>query len=700
MQDFDKEQAELLAQLEVIRAKKKALELEKPVEIRMRRLAGAYVFITNTYRADILEELHATPGRQWREYDKENAIPVGNLAAFLERVQKRPNVTIAYNKDVDTAIHDYLYAPAYTVSLESKGIHIKMNHQASSWPFQGVPGFSYNPEKKFFNIPLSEGWRFNEIISKGTIEGVVYTDDARDFILKQVENRLRLDAVALSEDAPEYTNIPGLHGVTLRPFQRVGVKFFNLNGGSGLLADEMGLGKTLQAIAFSLVNNFRSLVICPASLKVNWTREILKFTDEKPYILQGTIPSNYDIAFIIANKPKFVIINYDIIGRSIDIDTEYKDTEGHTHKKRETKFPWIEVLNICGFDVAYLDEAHYIKNIDSGRSSGCRKLKIPRVIGITGTPVLNRPGEYWPILYLAAPETFPSYERFVNQYTYDKKTARNVDELRSLLKPLMIRRKKSEVVKELPAINRMDDAHELTTKARMLVDRIMAGIMDKLPELGQNPADRPAAIQNILVQIMRLKQVCAIDKVPGTCDLATRILDSSQEGEPEKKVLLFSQFKPVAYAMKQMLGNEAIGFVRRTGNGFVTADAKLQQELIDEFQNNPAVKFLIVTEKTAKEGHNITKAQAVIFNDPFWTPAAHQQAEGRAYGRLSDLHPIDSYYRVATDSIDEWIQELLLAKLHMIDQVVEGVNADRAVNDSIVTELLQKMKEGMWTKGK
>ncbi len=318
---------------------------------------------------------------------------------------------------------------------------------------------------------------------------------------------------------------------------------------------------------------------------------------------------------------------------------------------------------------------------------------------LTGTPILNRPGELWPMLHVADSITFPSFETFKSQYTYDGKVVRNVDQLKELLKPLMIRRLKRDVIKELEPINRINSYFELSERSRKLYDKVLAGVFEILAEWNPNQAGYEKKTTHILAQIQRLKQVVAIDAVESTADLATQIYDSSPEEGAPNKVLIFSQFKATTYGIAKRLGHEALSFVSYNGSGmsgFVTGDHNWQQAQIDQFQKDPNIHFLCVTEKTAKEGHNITAAHAVIFNDLFWTPAGHQQAEARAYGRISDLHTIDSYYRIGVNSISEKIMAILAAKLSIIEQVVEGVEASRA-DTSIVHELLASLKEELWT---
>ena len=162
------------------------------------------------------------------------------------------------------------------------------------------------------------------------------------------------------------------------------------------------------------------------------------------------------------------------------------------------------------------------------------------------------------------------------------------------------------------------------------------------------------------------------------------------------KVLIFFQFKACAFAIAARLGDECLSFVTRGQKDFVTANNMEQDRLVQQFQNDPKIKFLVVTEKTAKEGHDITKAAYIIFNDLFWTPAAHDQAEGRAYMRQSDPHGITSYYLITdkrSGQIEEWIWGLLNLKTSIIGQVVDGLEATR--DTSIGMALIAKLKGGI-----
>lgn len=705
---IEDEEMELLLRLQRIKAEKaelirqqqetaKKIESEKEISIKVTALSGGIILIKNGYREDLIELLRNVPGRIYRG-EGENGIPVGEWNSFLRAIdQQLKNVKIEYLKDTKNQINNHLNAPVWLVELEKRHLKLTPGPDYNTRDIMNVPGYNWNPEKRHFTVPLSEAWRLFESLEK--VEGVLWTDEARDFTIKQVEMRGKLDAIALAKDWDYDVDLK--NGIQLRPFQKVGCAFIEATGGKALLAYQMGLGKTFISLAYAIKNKYRTVIICPASLKNNWSREIYRLSGESPEILFGSSPSNFDIVNMLTSKKQFTIINYDIAGRRIEYDDVTKDQEGYEHINHKVKFPWIDLINMSKPDLVICDESHYIKNTDSGRSQGVRQITAPRIIHMTGTPVLNRPGELWPMLTMLSPETFPAEETFIKQYTYDGKSAKNVNELKDALKPIMIRRKQSDVVDDMPPLNRITEYHELSGKARKLYDKVMNGVYESIAAYSSSgESGGESSITSILARIQRLKMVCAIDKVDRTAELATELYDSASDDEnlKHKKVLIFTQYKAVAFAIAQRLGNEALCFVSRGQNDFITADNNERDRLVQQFQTDESIHYLVVTEKTAKEGHNITQAGFVVFNDLFWTPAGHEQGEGRAYMRIGDPHGIDSYYTITDmngDSIEEWIWELLQRKMNVIEQTVEGVESSR--DTSIAMELINKMRNSMWT---
>jgi SNF2 family DNA or RNA helicase len=267
----------------------------------------------------------------------------------------------------------------------------------------------------------------------------------------------------------------------------------------------------------------------------------------------------------------------------------------------------------------------------------------------------------------------------------------------------MIRRTLKDVVKDLPPLNRVPRDVEISEKAYKLYQKVLQGIYEVLAEMSPTEAGQQKAVQNILVQIGRLKQICAIACVDDTADLARTLYEQSDESD-RRKVIIFSQYKAVAYAIWQRLADDGAScFVSRTNNEFITANADDRDRLVQEFQTDPSIKYLVVTEKTTKEGHNITAAGHVIFNDLFWTPAGHDQAIGRAYGRMADMHGVDAYFQKAQlpaedeESIADWIWGLLGFKQGVIDMTVENIHSERT-ESSIQMQIVEKLKELAWTK--
>lgn len=672
----------------------------RPLTFEVTSFDEQNVIIKGEYRVDALEVFKTTVGRLYRGMTQENSIPIGYWIGCRDRLLALPNVTITYRDDIEQRIEEALFAPLFRVALETTIITVKPHRRAATYGIRDIPGCDWNYSKNFYTMPKSEGWRLWEFLERTEqTDSAHFTEEARDFLIQQVSKRKLLDALGKQIDCDDF-KIDGFKG-ELKGYQKVSVKFGEYGDYRFIIADAMGLGKSPSAIATILHGGFKAVIVCPASLRTNWIRQIRKFTDAKPYLLTGTTPNAYDVVHLIKEKPQFVIINYDILSVAHTETTTVKDTEGHDHVKHVTLYPWIEVFKLAKYDIVVFDEAHYMKNVDSKRSQAGLELGhvFPHVIALTGTPVMNRPSELWPLLNLVDPSTYPAFQTFVRQYTVDGKKVRNVSELHTALKPVMIRRLHKDVYTQLPSLNRIEEYTTLEGKAKKLYDRVLGGVYEVVSTWNPHAQGATKEVTNILVQIQRLKQICAIAKVESTADLAVRIYDSSQPDERPNKVLIFSQFKPTAYKICQLLGDEAIGFVsynpKNKTDPFKTPDSTERMKLVDRFQNDPSIHYLVVTEKTATEGLDITAAMAVIFNDLFWTPSSHNQAEGRAWMRTSDPHGIDSYYNMCEDTIDEWIWELLAGKLAVINQTVDAINDTRA-DESIAMELIKRMKEGLW----
>lgn len=686
-------EAELLAAQREETERKAAEELDKPLVITIELKDTKVHAITARKREDVLNVFKSTKGRFFDWNTDANIIPVEYWAETLDRLSNLSNIELVYKNGTQQELENLLNSPAYEVntSPDDKYLLVIVN-RADSHIIARTPGAKLEPATKSHEarwlLPITEGWRLYETLKN--LERVLWSEHALSVVHKDMERRARLDEIALKTESPEIRAKVKFvdDNLVLRGFQEVGIEFIDAAGGRALDADQMGLGKTWQALGYARLHNLRACIVCPASLKANWSREIHRLTGEVPYIMTGSEPAKYDARKLLIEKPKFAIINYDILSRKTETFNEEKFKETGLKSEVQRHFVWAELINLSDFDLIIADEAHYAKNTDAARTQALMTLKAPRFLALTGTPIMNRPGELWPILSILYPDKFPDYNRFLAHYTYNGREARNVEELRALLKPIMIRRLKKDVVKELPPINRIYHWTELSGKARELCNKILKGIYETLAEWNPQAAGAQQKVTNLLVQIMRLKMVVASDKAQTVADLGVEIVDSLSENESlgAKKCIIFSQFKPIVRKIARALGHEAV---------WINGDLSQQErtKVIDQFKQDHVIKFLVATSAVASEGLNLQEAGAVIFTDLLWTPAAHEQCEGRAYGRLAALHSIDSYYVVAENSIDQMIQEILERKMRVINQVVEGIDAER--DGSMVMELLQKMKEEM-----
>jgi SNF2 family DNA or RNA helicase len=337
-------------------------------------------------------------------------------------------------------------------------------------------------------------------------------------------------------------------------------------------------------------------------------------------------------------------------------------------------------------DLIVTDESHKLKNVDSRRSQASRHLKAPRFLCLTGTPIVNRPGELWPLLALVAPELYPNYEQFLFRYSPDKKSVHNVHELRENVKPYVLRRNKKQVIKDLPPINRIMEWHDLTTEARQRYQLALDGVYQVLSTYNPSAAGEEWKITHILAQLIRLKQITTEDKLDAVAEHVTNIVDQSDPDERNNKVIVFSQFQGSVNGLVARL-NE-VGVAGFDG----TTSQHRRTEICDRFQNDDRTKVLVTTTQVAGEGLTLTRAGDIVFTDLMWTPAAHEQAEARAYGRVNDLHSVNSHYFLATNTIDEDIWELLAFKTDIINQVVDGVNEARIHDQSLVKELIMRLK--------
>jgi SWI/SNF-related matrix-associated actin-dependent regulator 1 of chromatin subfamily A len=456
-------------------------------------------------------------------------------------------------------------------------------------------------------------------------------------------------------------------GLELYPFQEVGVGWLTRHKNT-LLADSMGLGKTAQAIAVinSLDEISRVLIICPASLRLNWRKELamwLTRTDLKIQVMQAK--DKWD------DTANIVIINYDIIGR---------------YTKEAKAKTW---------DLLVLDEAHYCRNPKTkrsvaifgkrwrySRSNEWEIAPIPakRRIYITGTPIVNRPVELWPLVHSLDPVNFPSYDKFTLRYCGARKGrwgwevsgATNMEELGSLLRStVMIRRLKEEVLKELPpkikqVIELPQDGCSMACKAEISAWKTYEAslkevyIARELAKAAEDESDYQDAVLRLNTavsitfrELSKERKRVAMAKVPIVLEYLENL---------DGKVVIFCHHRDVIHAFVSKLGDKCVWM-----NGERTAKDK--QDAIDRFQEDPNIQYFIGSILSAGIGITLTAASLALFVELDWVPGNMCQAEDRL-ARIGQKDTVLIQQLVFNESVDAKIAHTLMQKQNIIDKAL------------------------------
>lgn len=634
------------------------------------------------YHKEYVNLLQETEGRFYdRSRENINHIPASSLEELIERLKLSPTITVDWDFQTYQAFRQFktrqeieARKPDYKITIENERFQIK-KVKGNIWDVNYIEGIKREKRSKdetSWSLPKTEGWRIKETLNYQKIE---WSPESEEALKVEEEKRDRLSTLAQKTDSDIKVELK--NGYNLRPFQKVGIEFIDCANGDAIVADQTGLGKTWEAIGYIEYKHLNAIIICPAAIKENWRRHIKNLTGEDAYICKGSTPSQWDVEHLVSRKHRYVIINYDIFGKGLDTSDD--------PKKKQVRYLWADVLTAAKYDIAVCDEAHKIKNTSANRTKATLHLENIKWLFLTATPILNRPRELYSYLRLIRPGQYTSEDNFCNQYVYQDGQVRNIDRLRKSLSTIMIRRKREDVQKELPPIERVYDWHELSPEARDRYNTALKGVYQQISEFDLSNKD--ISITGLLAQITRLKQIVAQDKVERIAELAIELSESGEGDQGFNKVVIFSGFKAVTRGIGRRLGHEAVVF---------DGDTKQEdrQKYVDQFQTDPSIKFLVATGFVAGEGLDMTKAGYVIFSDFGWTPAYHQQCEGRVYGRLNEQHGAISYYVVGSDTIEEWIQQILERKLRIIEQIIEG-NESVDAGKSMGYELIKKMKAEM-----
>jgi superfamily II DNA or RNA helicase len=462
--------------------------------------------------------------------------------------------------------------------------------------------------------------------------------------------------------------IPPAMEAILRPYQRDGVRWLAslaARGLGGILADDMGLGKTLQALAFlqTLPSGGTSLVVCPSSLVHNWIDEATKFAPTlKAVALQG--PGRHAAMAANADADLFVT-SYALLRLDADL------------------------LRGREFSAVILDEAQQIKNPDAQVSKAAHALRTRHRLALTGTPIENSVRDLWSVMQFALPGYLGSRrdfaERFEKPIGMGDAPARR--RLARRLQPVILRRLKSEVARDLPDKIEQVIHCDLGEEQRAVYDQILresrATILD-----AEGNRKRMLA----LTALLRLRQACCDLRLLGLPDLkpeeASVKLDAVEEliadaVEGGHRVLVFSQFVEMLRVLVPTLAERGWQYA------YLDGQTKNRGEVVRRFQERADIPVFLISLKAGGVGLNLTGADTVIHIDPWWNPAVEAQATDRAH-RIGQTRVVTSYKLIARGTVEEKILALQERKKEtiraMLDQGEDG--GDAALTEAEILGLI------------
>ena len=423
-----------------------------------------------------------------------------------------------------------------------------------------------------------------------------------------------------------------------------------------ILADDMGLGKTTSTIIAALETGAKKiLIICPASLKINWQREIENYSNRPTSIIEGKKWEDSD----------FIIINYDIIKNF------------HDEKKKSDS-----VLLKTKFDLVIIDEAHYIQNKQAQRTKLINDFvsNVDRLWLLTGTPITSRPINYFNLLNLIECPVAKNWMAYVKRYCngfqfqagrrkiWNVSGASNLEELRDRTSPLVLRRLKENVL-DLP--EKIITPVYLRLKSKEY-EELMGEYYDWYDKSGESDS---LTLQ--FTKLTKVRQVIAEEKTKATIELCENIIEQG------KKVIVFTNFTKSLEMILQHFGKSA---VRLDGQ----MSQKERQLSVDNFQNDENITVFVGNIKAAGVGITLTAAEAVVMNDLSFLPSDHSQAEDRSY-RYGQKNNVLVYYPIFDNTVEGIIYDILKKKKNIFETIM-GDNANSMDSVEEIMNLINEMR--------
>ncbi len=510
-------------------------------------------------------------------------------------------------------------------------------------------------------------------------------------------------------------------------YQKQAVKFFEINQGKAILGDQPGVGKTLPPIVYAAKHNLKTLVICPASLKLNWRKEIVNFSKEKAHVFKYYPSKRSKNKNYSKEESLFHIINYESIqsyikleykhkcngnvivpGKGmqkcgteiIDLNKKHKKCEicknTNSFKTRVNGLVYIEdkdgsTLDPEDYDLIVIDEFHRIKSVKTDWTQIIKKAfrdTVDKRILISGTAIKSRPMEFFSGLNFMDPEMWNSSHDFGVRYCaayetnfgWDYSGASNLEELFTRISPYFLRRLKKDVLSQLPDKTYTEIEIELTPTERKEYEKLLKEMKKVIGEGGTEEEKE----QSYLEKIHKLKQFTGGVKLNRLVNDGI-IDDISSNGD---KLVVMSDYQILAETLFKEYKDVA---VIHTGS----MNQEDKQLSVEKFQADKGICLFSGMIGASGVGITLTEASKLIFLGFAWSPADMEQAEDRIHRATTTHDNIQIIQYICVDTIDEDINELLKEKSQVVSKVLDNKDFNKKINvshESIFKSLIERLK--------
>ena len=502
---------------------------------------------------------------------------------------------------------------------------------------------------------------------KNTKYSIINTDNLFDNFIKQFHKYKNCN-LTLSKDELSI----------LRDYQVTGVKWlYNLakTGFGGILADEMGLGKTIQVIYYikQVLKDepkAKFLIVVPTSLAYNWDHEIDKFAPEIKHTICASSKEKRHNTLEHLENLNVIVTTYGLL--------------------REDK----EYYEKLKFNTMIIDEAQNIKNNMAGITRCVKALKADTKFALTGTPLENSVLELWSIFDYIMPGYLASLTKFQAKYKikdFNEDSENLIKGLSKQINPFILRRKKTDVVKELPDKLINDIYIDLKDEQKKLYAAELEKVKEEMDKIMKEEGINKARFL-ILQLLTKLRQICIDPSIVyenytnGSNKIEQLTALVKEYTENEHKVLIFSSFKTALNIVKKTLEKEKIGVYMIDGS----VKAKKRVEMVDAFNNKEEVKVFLIMLKSGGTGLNLTSADVVIHLDLWWNPQAENQATDRAH-RIGQKNTVEVIHLISKGTIEEKILELQNKKRMLSDKLIDGEVRDKNILGSLTKKDIENL---------